>query len=61
MPEQYASKPQLLTDTHLVFLNRLRKSGIINMMAAPAVLRQAFPNLTKEESYAIFKYWVATF
>lgn len=55
------SRPEICTEEHLEYLDNLRESGVTNMFGAPAYLRDAFPKLSKTDSYTIFKYWTQTF
>lgn len=54
------TRPEIVEDGHLKFLDMLRDSGVTNMMGSPAYLRDAF-EITKQESYKIVDYWMETF
>ena len=55
------SRPGIVDDEHLDFLDKLRSSGSINMFAAAPLLRRAFDNLSKKESRVVLAYWMETF
>jgi hypothetical protein len=42
------------------YLDDLRESGITNMFGAGAYIRNAFPSVTKAESYALLQKWMDT-
>lgn len=46
---------------YFAYLDALRDSGITNMFAAPAYLRETFDGLDRPVSIAIFKAWSDTF
>lgn len=54
-------RPEKCTDEHLEYLDALRESGITNMYGSPEYLRKAYKGITKDESYKIVAYWMATF
>lgn len=53
-------KPEFVTEEHLVYLDDLRKSGVVNMFGADQYLRDEF-GFTKQNASAILKYWMETF
>mgnify|MGYP001595557160 CR=1 FL=1 len=55
------TKPDYLLDEHLYYLDDLRESGETNMWGSPAFLRDEYPDLTKQQSFAIVQYWMNTF
>ena len=59
------SKPDFLTDERLMaclmFLSKLRKSGVTNMFEIRLKLRHAFPDLTTTQVAEIIAYWMHTF
>jgi len=55
------SRPGIVDDEHLDFLDKLRSSGSINMFAAAPLLRRAFDNLSEKESRVVLAYWMETF
>ena len=54
------TRPEIVTEEHLTFLDELRESGETNMFGAPAYLEQVF-DVTKKEARDITSYWMATF
>jgi|SaaInl4_150m_RNA_FD_contig_31_392908_length_1041_multi_4_in_0_out_0_2 hypothetical protein len=46
---------------HLTYLDVLRESGITNMFGARPYLKNAFPELTDEESRGVMGYWMDNF
>ena len=45
----------------LVFLDKLRKSGVTNMFEIRLKLRHAFPDLTTNQAAEVLAYWMHTF
>ena len=60
-----SGKPDFLTDERLLmcmmFLSKLRKSGVTNMFDIRLKLRHAFPELTTNQAAEIVAYWMHTF
>lgn len=60
-----SSKPDFLTEERLLaclmFLSKLRKSGVTNMFELRLKFRQAFPDLTTNQAAEILAYWMHTF
>lgn len=56
-----ASKPEVVNEEHLLFLDELRESGDTNMFGARPYLLQEFPWLSKEEAGEILSYWMRSF
>tara|TARA_R110000824_G_scaffold8336_3_gene37658 strand:+ start:21765 stop:21950 length:186 start_codon:yes stop_codon:yes gene_type:complete len=54
------TKPEIITEGHLTYLDNLRESGETNMFGAPAYVEQMF-GVTKSEAQEITSYWMATF
>lgn len=58
-------KPDFLTEERLLaclmFLSKLRKSGVTNMFEIRLKLRQAFPDLTTSQIAEVIAYWMRTF
>jgi len=54
-------RPDFITDEHLKYLDDLRESGDTNMWGARPYLRQAFPELSKQEQGQLLSYWIDTF
>ena len=50
-----------ISEEYLEFLDDLRDSGVTNMLGAASYLREAFPKLSKSESYSILSYWMDSF
>jgi len=55
------TKPEVLTEDHLIYLDDLRESGRTNMFGARLYLIGAFPELSSRESINILTYWMQTF
>jgi len=55
------SKPETLTEEHLVYLDDLRESGDTNMFGARPYLMDEFPELSPSEAAKILTYWMQTF
>src|SRR5947207_989249 len=60
-PKMPHTKPPFVTEAHLVFLDKLRESGITNMFGAVPYIAQAFPRLSAQEAKDTLKYWMQTF
>ena len=60
-----STKPDFLTDERLLaclmFLSKLRKSGVTNMFEIRLKLRHAFPDLTTSQVAEVVRYWMQTF
>lgn len=54
------TKPEILTDNHLEFLDNLRESGVTNMFGAGPYLQRRF-GLELKEASAVLGYWMDTF
>lgn len=54
------SRPDFVTDEHLTFLDKLRESGITNMMGAGRYIKEHF-EVDKKTSHSILSYWMETF
>ena len=54
-------KPEFLTEEHLVYLDRLRESGVTNMFGAAPFILDQFPELTEKEAKQVLIYWMETF
>ena len=54
-------KPEFLTEEHLVYLDRLRESGVTNMFGAAPFILDQFPELTEKEAKQVLTYWMETF
>ena len=55
------TKPEVLTDEHLEYLDELRDSGDTNMFGARSYLIAKFPEHSSRESVNILTYWMKTF
>jgi len=53
----YAIKPEFIKDKYLAFLYKLRISGEIDRGQSPGILKQKYPELTVEQSFAVFDWW----
>ena len=60
-----SSKPDFLTEERLLaclmFLSKLRKSGVTNIFEIRLKLRHAFPDLTTNQAGEVIAYWMQTF
>lgn len=60
-----STKPDFLREARLqdclVFLDKLRKSGVTNMFDIRLTLRAAFPDLTTKQAAEVVAYWIRTF
>ena len=58
-------KPDFLTEERLLaclmFLSRLRKSGVTNMFEFRLKFRHAYPDLTPNQAAEVLAYWMYTF
>ena len=54
------ARPSIVTDAHLVYLDKLRESGKTNMFGAGAYVQQRF-GLDRKEAKEILLYWMNSF
>ena len=54
------TRPEIVTDEHLTYLDELRESGETNMFGAPAFIEDEF-DVSKSEALDITSYWMATY
>lgn len=54
-------KPEGLKEDHLIFLDDLRESGVVNMWGAGLYLMDGFPDLSDKQASQIHTYWMKTF
>jgi len=54
-------KPEVVTEEHMEYLNELRESGETNMFGARPYLKNAFPELTRQQTAEVLIYWMKTF
>ncbi len=54
------TRPTIVNDEHLVYLDELRESGVTNMYGAGTYLSRDF-GVTRNESHEILGYWMETF
>lgn len=54
------TKPSIVTDEHLDYLDNLRESGETNMYGAGPYLMRAF-GVSRKESHEILAHWMKTF
>ncbi len=50
-------EPEVLDDKYIDFLDDLRETGKVNMMAAPGILVSNFSELNKEQATTVFWAW----
>lgn len=53
-------RPKFIKDEHLIFLDKLRESGITNMFGASPYVQKMF-GTSKKHSIEILSYWMKTF
>lgn len=53
-------RAELVTEAHLIFLDKLRESGVTNMFGAGPYLVEAF-GLSQSESHKVLGFWMKTF
>lgn len=53
-------RPEIVSDEHLDFLDKLRESGVTNMFGAGQFLVRKF-RVSRPESHKILGYWMDTF
>jgi hypothetical protein len=58
--EPHMSRPSVVTDDMLHFLDELRESGACNMFGASPHVQEAF-GLTKQEGKDVTVYWMSSF
>ena len=56
-----ADKPECLTEDHLLYLDRLRETGITNMFGAVPYIMVEFPDLSEEQAKQVLICWMKTF
>jgi len=54
------TRPDICTNEMLEYLDKLRKSGITNMILAGTYIKDDF-ELTRKEANTILTYWMKTF
>lgn len=54
------SRPEIVTDEHLEYLDNLRESGVTNMFGAGSYLQEEF-GLNKTDARNVLTYWMETF
>ena len=54
-------KPEHVTEEHLLYLDRLRESGVTNMFGALPFILLKFPNLNEQQAKQVLIYWMKTF
>lgn len=55
-----STRPEIVTDEMLEYLDGLRESGVTNMYGAGPYLEGRF-NLSRQESSTVLVYWMETF
>ena len=55
------TRPEIVRNEHLTYLDELRKSGDTNMLGARPYLIREFPELTGDEAGAVLSYWMKSF
>lgn len=54
-------RPECLTEEHLLYLDRLRESGVTNMFGAVPYLMLEFPDLNEQLAKRVLIYWMKSF
>lgn len=54
------NRPSIVTNTHLLYLDDLRESGVTNMFGAGPFLVREF-GIDRNDAYLILEYWMQTF
>lgn len=54
------TRPEIVTDEHLEYLDDLRESGVTNMFSAGSYVKRDF-GVTNQEAGSIVGYWMDTF
>ena len=55
------ARPDFVENEHLVYLDKLRESGVTNMWGARPYLMAKFPELRREEAAQVLRYWMDSF
>lgn len=59
--EKEVTRPEIVRDEHIDFLNQLRGSGVTNILKAASHLIKAYPELENKEAVKVLIYWTKTF
>ena len=54
------TKPEIVTEEHLEYLDNLRESGVTNMFGAGSFLEERY-NIEQKDAHEILGYWMKTF
>jgi len=54
-----SERPDVVTDEHLEYLDRLKESGVTNMFGAGEYIEEEF-NLSRKEAKEVLVYWMRT-
>lgn len=54
-------RPKCLTEEHLLYLDRLRESGVTNMFGAVPYIQLEFPDLSEQEAKQVLVHWMKSF
>ena len=60
MSNETITRPEIVEDEYLDYLDGLRESGIVNMFGAGAYLREMF-DLNRSDASTVLSYWMRTF
>jgi len=60
MKDKTIERPEIVTDEHLNYLNKLCESGTVNIFSADLYLRDEF-DLKETELHQVLWYWMETF
>lgn len=56
-----STKPEIVRDEHIDFLDNLRKYGVKNIFETASHLIKEYPELKDKEAIKVLKYWMKTF
>ena len=54
-------KPEHVTEEHLLYLDRLRESGVTNMFGAVPFILLEFSDLSEQQAKQVLIYWMKSF
>ena len=55
------NRPECITKEHLEYLDKLRDTGVTNMLGATHYLMKEFSITNEREGRTILRYWMETF
>lgn len=60
MTTKTITRPEVVTDEYLKYLDDLRESGTVNMFGARLYLQEEF-DLSNNDASVVLNYWIKTF